>query len=70
MTVDGVKYTVTEQPAYDVSLGGQRAFVATPDGEKPIVRIGRARWRFWTARDRVAPLREAMARGGWPYDKT
>lgn len=61
ITVDGVKYPVTEQPAYDSNIGCQRAFVQTPDGEKAIVKHGA--WRFWTAQDRTAPLREAVARG-------
>lgn len=63
ITVDGVKYPVTEQPCYDMNIGCQRAFVQTPNGEKPIVKQGK--WRFWTPRDRTAPLREAVARG-WP----
>jgi hypothetical protein len=61
ITVDGVKYQVTEQPSYDCSIGCSRAFVETPDGEKAVVKQGR--WRFWTPRDRTAPLREAVAHG-------
>lgn len=63
ITVDGVKYEVVDQPSFNHSIGCQFAFVRTPTGDKPIVKQGK--WRFWSAADRVAPLREAAARG-WP----
>ena len=65
VTVDGVQYAVTEQPGYDGSIGGYRAFVTTPDGEKAVVRFTGSKWRFWTPSDRTQPLRDAVARG-WP----
>lgn len=63
ITVEGVKYPVTEQPSFNHSIGCQFAFVQTPEGEKAIVKQGT--WRFWKPRDRVAPLVEAVAKG-WP----
>lgn len=63
ITVEGVKYPVTEQPAFNHGIGLQFAFVQTPEGEKAIVKDGA--WRFWKPRDRVAPLVEAAAKG-WP----
>lgn len=66
ITMDGVKYPVTEQPSFNHSIGCQYAFVQTPQGEKPIVKQGK--WRFWKPIDRAGPLIEAVARG-WPKAK-
>lgn len=66
ITVDGTKYEVTEQPSYNHDVGGRFAFVRTPSGEKPIVNQGGG-WRFWGARDRTKPLRDAVAKG-WPKE--
>ena len=65
--VDGTKYPVVENLGYQHSAGCYFREVRMPDGTLKMARAYRASgpWRFHSAADRVAPLREAVARG-WP----
>lgn len=64
--IDGASYKVLDSLGYNHDVGGYVKEVLTSDGPKMAVKQG-ALWRFWTARDRVAPLMEAVKRG-WPND--
>jgi len=65
--IDGKRYKVVESVGYNRDIGGYVKIVTTLDGEKTAVKQGRRSWRFWTARDRVQPLVDAIERG-WPND--
>lgn len=67
ISVEGTRYTVTEQPAFNHSLGCQYAMVDVDGKDTAIVKQGA--WRFLTPRDRTAPLR-AAARQGWPFKQS
>lgn len=72
ITVDGKKYKVTESGGYNHDVGAYCKWVSTPEGERMVVGSP-GRWRFWTAKDRTRPLREAMEKGwtpekGWPQE--
>lgn len=58
--IDGTKYPVTESLGYVHSVGAHAVEVETPDGFRKAVKRG-GTWRFWTAEDRVRPLREALS---------
>lgn len=59
--VEGVKYGVAENLGFSHDVGMYAKVVYTPTGEKMAVRHRGSRlWRFWSAADRVRPLREAM----------
>lgn len=45
ITVEGVKYKVTEHMGYNHDAGGNAAYVETPEGEKVAVKSGRE-WRW------------------------
>lgn len=64
ITIDGKKYKVVEDLGFNHSAGCYAKLVQTPDGEKVAVSpLGRrGHWRFWTAADRTAPLRQHR----WP----
>ena len=66
ITVEGVEYPVIERMGYAHSAGCYAALVQMPDGTEKVARspIARGPWRFHAPADRVAPLREAIARGG------
>lgn len=59
ITVEGKKYKVTEDLKYQISIGEYAKEVMTEDGPRIVVG-GRGNWRFWTAEDRVLPIKSAM----------
>ncbi len=55
--VDGRKYTVTDSLGFVHSVGMYVKEVQTEDGFKMVVKDA-GRWRFWTAQERVKPLKD------------
>lgn len=69
ITIDGMPYWVIESLGYQPSAGVMAKRVETPNGPRMAVKArGMGAWRFWTAEDRTAPLRDAVARGWKPGD--
>lgn len=60
ITIDGLKYTVTENGGYQNGLNTK--FVSTLSGEKVAVKE-RTGWRFWEPKDRMAPLKGGERNG-------
>ena len=58
--VDSVRYRVIETLSAQ-AVGMPAKLVATREGDRVIVRQ-RGVWRFWTAADRVGPLRAHLQR--------
>jgi hypothetical protein len=67
ITIDGRKVKVLSSLGYNHDVGGYVKEVEI-DGQRQMAVGGRGYWRLWTARDRTAPLREAVA-NGWPHKR-
>ncbi len=63
ITIDGGKYKVAENLGFNHSVGAYAKLVETEAGNRMAVKFFGV-WRFWTAADRVAPLRKAPSRKG------
>jgi hypothetical protein len=68
ITMNGVKYKVIDSLGYNHDVGAQVKMIEY-EGKRAMVVGSAGRWRLWTASDRTAPLREAVARG-WPKKET
>ncbi|WP_419917471.1 hypothetical protein [Candidatus Poriferisocius sp.] len=66
IVVDGEAYPVVESLGFEHTAGMYAKLVKVGDGEKMAVKAPRGAWRFWTAEDRVKPLREEAV-CGTPY---
>ncbi len=55
--VEGRKYRVIERLGFVHDVGGYVVEVETTDGPRKAIKWGYSDYRFWTARDRVQPMR-------------
>lgn len=66
VSIGGKHYKVIEHLGYNHDIGKRVVQVETDDGPRMAVAGSPGMgYRFWTAEDRVVPLREAINRG-WP----
>lgn len=65
ITINGRKVKVLSSLGYNHDIGAYVKEVEI-DGERQMAVGGPGRWRLWTAADRTAPLRRAVA-AGWPH---
>ncbi|GAB7024735.1 hypothetical protein [Salidesulfovibrio brasiliensis] len=53
VAIDGKKYKVTDTLGYVQDVSAHVKEVATPEGNKMVIKRRGGKWRFWTAKDRV-----------------
>ncbi len=59
--INGESYKVVESMGFNHSVGMYAKLVQDGERERMAVKQGKC-WRFWTAEDRVAPLRKGLHR--------